>query len=182
MPIGGFVRIDGENFASPTAFSDGAFMSKSLPKRLLVLVAGVMMNILLAWAIFTGLFLVGAKPLGPIPFEVEKTNSFFLPSFDEAISSGFIVSDGVILRPIDGSVASRSGILAGDVVNAIDGEKIRNVDDFIKKIADTRTPTKTLTILRGEGEMKISVVPENQKIGAYVGEAFRKNENFEKKF
>lgn len=90
LPIGGFVRIDGEDIRSPDAFKDGAFMSKKLPARLLVLSAGVIMNIILAWAIFTGLFMSGVRPLAPIPLDIGTTNSYFLPSYKEALESGFI--------------------------------------------------------------------------------------------
>lgn len=83
LPFGGFVRIDGEDFSKPSAFQDGAFMSKSLPKRLLVLVAGVVMNLVLAWVIFVGLFAFGVKPLTIIPMDIGRTNSYFLPSFAE---------------------------------------------------------------------------------------------------
>lgn len=83
LPFGGFVRIDGEDFSKPSAFQDGAFMSKSLPKRLLVLVAGVVMNLVLAWVIFVGLFVFGVKPLTIIPMDIGRTNSYFLPSFSE---------------------------------------------------------------------------------------------------
>lgn len=64
------MRIDGEDVRSPDAFKDGAFMSKKLPARLLVLSAGVIMNIVLAWAIFVGLFMVGVRPLSPLPTDI----------------------------------------------------------------------------------------------------------------
>lgn len=70
LPIGGFVRIDGEDMTKPSAFADGAFMSKKLPARLLVLSAGVIMNIVLAWVIFTGLFMTGVRPLSPLPLDI----------------------------------------------------------------------------------------------------------------
>lgn len=70
LPIGGFVRIDGEDMTKPSAFADGAFMSKKLPARLLVLSAGVIMNIVLAWMIFTGLFMAGVRPLSPLPLDI----------------------------------------------------------------------------------------------------------------
>ena len=70
LPLGGFVRIDGEDISKPTAFNEGNFMSKNWVARILVLVAGVVMNFLLAWMIFSALFMVGTKPLSPIPFDI----------------------------------------------------------------------------------------------------------------
>lgn len=110
LPIGGFVRIFGEDPRSPEAFAPGAFMSKSLPKRLLVLVAGVVMNFFLAWVIFTGIFLTGARPLAPLPLDIGPTHSYFMPSFTESLSSGFVTHSGIEITPLSGSVAERAGI------------------------------------------------------------------------
>jgi hypothetical protein len=43
------------------------------------------MNFLLAWLIFTGLFFYGTHPVAVNPLADSPTNSFFLPSFDEAL-------------------------------------------------------------------------------------------------
>jgi len=50
LPIGGFVRLEGED-----GFSDDprAFVNQRLSTRLAILLAGVVMNLLLAWLIFT---------------------------------------------------------------------------------------------------------------------------------
>lgn len=112
LPVGGFVRIAGEDARSPDAFKAGSFMSKSLPKRLLVLVAGVVMNFLLAWVIFFGLFLSGTRPLSVLPMDVGATHSYFLPSLEEGITRGFAQHDGIMLTPLSGSIAEKAGIHA----------------------------------------------------------------------
>src|SRR6187431_3394412 len=53
LPIGGFVKLEGEDGdqqGDPRAFS-----SQNLPTRLWILVAGVLMNIILAFVIFAGI-------------------------------------------------------------------------------------------------------------------------------
>ena len=57
LPIGGFVKLEGED--GDLADDPRAFSAQSLPKRLLILVAGVAMNVLLAFAIFTGIAMIG---------------------------------------------------------------------------------------------------------------------------
>ncbi len=47
LPLGGYVKIEGENM-DETAPAPTSFASKSVPARLLILVAGVVMNFLLA--------------------------------------------------------------------------------------------------------------------------------------
>jgi len=91
LPIGGFVKLEGED-------GDGtddprSFSAQSLPKRLLILVAGVAMNVLLAFAIFTGIALIGDPTIG--------------------------IRIGAV-QP--GSPAASVGIVAGDVVASVDGE------------------------------------------------------------
>lgn len=90
LPIGGFVRIHGEDAILPDLRDPQGFISKKWYQRFFVLVAGVAMNFLLAWIIFSGLFFAGTSPVTVIPFESGKTHSFFLPSLEEAIDSGFV--------------------------------------------------------------------------------------------
>jgi regulator of sigma E protease len=54
LPIGGFVRMEGEEGESD---DPNAFVHRRLPTRLAILLAGVGMNILLAFVIFTGIAL-----------------------------------------------------------------------------------------------------------------------------
>jgi regulator of sigma E protease len=54
LPIGGFVRMEGEEGESDDPH---AFVRQRLPTRLAILLAGVGMNILLAFVIFTGIAL-----------------------------------------------------------------------------------------------------------------------------
>ncbi len=51
LPFGGFVKLAGE--------FDGAFVTSPAWKRAVILVAGVFMNVVLAWALFSVVFMVG---------------------------------------------------------------------------------------------------------------------------
>src|SRR5581483_1394096 len=53
LPIGGFVRIEGENSEEETINSPTSFSSKSGLWRVVILSAGVIMNVLLAWALLS---------------------------------------------------------------------------------------------------------------------------------
>ncbi len=62
LPIGGFVRIFGENMETPDALDvdkDRAFGRRPKWAQAVVLVAGVTMNVVFAWLLFVTTFLIG---------------------------------------------------------------------------------------------------------------------------
>ncbi|MEZ4597463.1 MAG: site-2 protease family protein [Chloroflexota bacterium] len=61
LPIGGFVRLEGEDGDSEDPRS---FVRQPLRTRLLILLAGVAMNFLLAWVIFTFIAAAGDPVVG----------------------------------------------------------------------------------------------------------------------
>ena len=92
LPIGGFVKLegeDGDNTNDPRAFSRAR-----LPVKLGILVAGVLMNLLLAFVIFTGLALWGEPQIGVRIGEV-----------------------------VPGAPAATSGLVAGDTIVTINGTR-----------------------------------------------------------
>ena len=56
------------------------------------------MNFVLAFCIFTGLFLYGTSPIAIIP--IQNSHSILLPSTYEAIESGYLTHSGLILTSI----------------------------------------------------------------------------------
>src|SRR3989344_9415290 len=57
LPLGGFVKIQGENGDDE---SPGSFSTKSVPARFIVLAAGVIMNLVLAWVLLSASLTFGA--------------------------------------------------------------------------------------------------------------------------
>src|SRR5262245_46692622 len=57
IPLGGFVRILGENNAHPD--HPGSFINKGFWPRFFTLVAGVLMNVVLAWVLISAGFMIG---------------------------------------------------------------------------------------------------------------------------
>jgi len=71
LPIGGFVKIFGEDSVDAQNASDyeRSFVAKSKWAQAAVLVAGVTMNVLLAWVLFTFVFFVG------VPTAIEESDA-----------------------------------------------------------------------------------------------------------
>ncbi len=72
LPLGGFVKLKGEHDSDTTKGSYGA---ASLPRKVLIMVAGVGMNLLAAWGIFTILALVGMPQVIDNQFYVESDST-----------------------------------------------------------------------------------------------------------
>lgn len=105
VPIGGFVRIQGEN--GEHRLEVGSFATKSYFARFAVLFGGVFMNLVVASLLFTFGF------------------AFGLPSVIEAgVDTHAIVSDQAIniVQVLPGSPAEQAGLKEGDKVVSIDGE------------------------------------------------------------
>lgn len=135
LPLGGYVRMFGE-MPDEHAGNPEEFLSKPRWQRILVYLAGPMMNVVLAILLIAFAFMRGipVQALEEIPSVV-----------------GFVE---------EGSPAESAGVLPGDRILRIDGEAVEKWKDvqFIVMTAAER-PVE-LEILRGEEPVTLSVVPE----------------------
>jgi len=148
IPFGGFVRLYGETGRELESNVDSndrqrAFFAKSATRRTIVIVAGVLVNFIIAWIFFTGINIVGAP---------EK-----------------VIVTGVALN----SPAAESGILVGDLlpgfknsedfINFINGKKgeetsfsvVRGVRDGASEIRLKVVPR--ITPPPGEGALGVQI-------------------------
>src|SRR6266567_7998331 len=105
IPIGGFVRMPGENGDindESGNYDPQSFAAKSAGKRLIVLVAGVTMNVLLAMVLFTFAFGFGEPQVLP---QIGKVTP--------------------------GSPAATAGIRAGDTVVSADNQPVKFFSDLV---------------------------------------------------
>lgn len=103
IPLGGFVKIKGES--GEDRDDPDSFGSKPLWQRAHVLVAGVFMNVTLAWLLFAVGYMIG------------------LPQLAEDLSPAARVADAkvAVMSVLPGSPAARAGLQAGDVVVSVNG-------------------------------------------------------------
>ncbi len=166
LPIWGFVRIKWEDPSLPEARAKDAFSAKRWWARVLVLVAGVTMNFILASVIFFAFFMSGATPIWPNLILEKSYGSYFLPSFDEAMQSGYLKHEGIILSPLTWSLAEKSGIMKWDIVTKVDGKIISDIETLRSKIAAGKS--MTLSLSRSGATREITITPEGGKIGTYI--------------
>jgi len=83
-------------------------------------------------------------------------------SLSKQLADYFGVKDGgaLITSVTDNSPASKAGLKAGDVIVAIDGEKVSAPGDITKGLSKKETGDVTLTIMRDHNQRTVTVTPE----------------------
>jgi regulator of sigma E protease len=135
IPFGGFVRILGED--GTARLPDGrlapdSFAAKPVPARMLVLVAGVAMNVLLALVVYTTIFATGE------------------PTFNGKVKW---------LHVEPGSPAALAGMQDGDVIAKIDGKSFTEPQQMRDYIYQSAGRTITLTVERNGRQFDVTVTP-----------------------
>jgi len=106
LPLGGFVKLKGEHDADTTP---GSFGAARLIDKVKVMVAGVGVNFLIAFLLFTFVSLIGIPQLVPNQYSVESNATVQR----QDVLAGFVA---------EGSPAEQSGLQANDVIRSIKAE------------------------------------------------------------
>ena len=134
IPLGGYVKMIGEEPDADVSPEDIAisFTHKHVIKRMCIVAAGPIFNILLAVIIFFGIFWVsGAMILKP--------------------------SVGAVR---EGSPAFNAGLQEGDLITAIDGEVVSNWEDMTKIIGASNGKPLEITVQRADSQRVFHITPE----------------------
>jgi regulator of sigma E protease len=144
IPLGGFVRIKGEN--GERRNEHDAFAQKSILARLYVLFAGVIMNLLLAWFLFTAGFAFG------LPAIIEGVD------YKAAIISNRAVN---IIQVLPGTPAEKAGLAEGDQITTIDGKAYASGEEARAALAPHADGTPVQVTYTHEGASHtVNVTPE----------------------
>lgn len=145
LPLGGYVKMLGEDPSEqdiPYHELQRSFMHQPLKKRLAIVAAGPIFNLLLAIPLFfISNLITGAQILLP---EIGSTT--------------------------EGSPAERAGLKAGDLVLSIDGKEIRSWEELRDTIARSTKATLTIVVKRQGEVMAFEVTPEIKKVKNLFGE------------
>jgi len=136
LPIGGFVKIKGENGDGENEAD--SFATKKIWQRVVILSAGVIMNVVLAWFIFSLGYMIG------------------LPQATVELGPRAIVSEQrvAVIDILPGSPAETAGLKQGDLISKIDGEAVATEQD-VQALIGTRGGQETELTLDDNGEFKI---------------------------
>ncbi|HRY63169.1 MAG TPA: RIP metalloprotease RseP [Patescibacteria group bacterium] len=147
LPIGGFVKIKGEDDSDGEVASD-SFASKEIWQRFIMLFAGVFMNFALCFVLLTVGFASG------IPTMVDDTPAAGLNFKNEKIQVISVSAD---------SPASRAGLQIGDIVKSVNHELVFNIKDLQEKIHSQKDQPTEFIFLRGDEEFSKTITPEALK-------------------
>ena len=150
VPLGGFVKMLGEDEGdegsddlSPEE-AERAFNNQHALKRIAIVAAGPLFNLVLALFIFCGIFLI----------------------------SGNNVMTAEIGQVKADSPADRAGLKAGDVVVSVQGLGIESWEDLKELVQDQYEPIM-LTVRRAEKLFSVTVTPEEGVVKNEFGEEIR---------
>jgi len=112
-------------------------------------------------------------------------NVKIIPTYEQAISDWFLLkSPGVLLSPVEWSIAEQAGIEIWDVLSHINNQEITTPKELIETVWKSAWEKIDFTIKKINGEIEnivISPSPEG-KIGSYVSENITLNKDFEYKY
>ena len=128
VPLGGFVKMLGEEDPS----EPGSLAGKGTATRFVVMAAGPFMNLLMAVALFSALFV--------IPKDVP-------------------VGDVSVVNVLPESPAAQAGVLPGDVVLEANGRALDNDADLRYQIALSLGQEMSWLVQRGREQVPLTLVP-----------------------
>ena len=134
LPIGGFVKIKGEN--GDDREEHDSFGSKKIWQRALILSAGVIMNIIFAFILFTACYMIGAP---------------------QSVDTGGRIEVTEIIKK---SPAEKAGVLSGDVVTGADNQTFATIAQMQDYIGAKGANEISLQLIRRDKPLTINIKPE----------------------
>ena len=133
LPLGGFVKPAGETVSEtdPSGPKPGDYLAAPILARIFIVCAGVVMNYILAFVLFTGIFLMGR----PVP---------------GTTVGGFV----------KGYPAEASGLAAGDHITALNGKEVGTWKDLTDLIEASPEGPLELAVKRGSEKLTLKVSPK----------------------
>ena len=135
IPLGGYVKMAGENPEDTRTGSNDEFLSKSKWQRFQILIMGPVMNLALAVILMAVVLMQGAQ----------------IPSYeDQPVRIGKIEA---------GSAAEQAGLRPGDIITAVAGEPVPTWDRYYLTIGTRADRDVPLDVLRDGTPMQVTARP-----------------------
>ncbi len=150
LPLGGFVKMTGESVDEEVSEADKekSFTHKPISSRAAIVVAGPIMNLLLAFVLLPLIYIIGIS----------------VPAYlDSPARIGYVTSD---------EAASKAGLRKGDLVEFVNGDRIKKWEDLITITALSPGRELDVKYRRGGVIFETTITPEPSRSGAGIGGFF----------
>lgn len=146
FPLGGYVKMTGENKEDEVSFTEQpySFAHKPIWKRFLIVLAGPAFNLVFAVVVFFAIFAIAGLPVPKAGTEI-----------------------GAITQH---SPAETAGLKAGDIIVSINSEKTADWNDVSRLIRESEGKPVTVVITREGKEIEVVGQPERQEVKNIFGE------------
>jgi len=143
LPLGGYVRMMGDDPNEEISEEDRAhaFLSQPVRKKIAIVVAGPLFNILLAIFIYSGIFMVGFPTLTAIVGEIQE-----------------------------GSAAEQGGLQSGDRIVAIEDKEIALWDEIRETVQKRDGKSLLFHVDRGGEKVTVTITPQMKESEDLFGE------------
>ena len=138
IPLGGYVKMAGENPDDVRSGADDEFLSKTKWERFQVLIMGPTMNIILAFVVMAVVLYQGAD----------------VPAYEE--------QPPIVGHVMEASPAEQSGIRVGDLILRIGGRPVQTWEELFVTVMPRAERELEVVLRRGLQEVTIQVTPEAQ--------------------
>jgi regulator of sigma E protease len=138
IPLGGYVKMAGETPDDPRSGASDEFLSKSKWQRFQILIAGPLMNLLLAVGLMTFVIWNGATE----------------PAFEQRAP--------VVGRVLPGSPAEKAGIKPGDVIVSFAEKDVETWQVLQMRVVPRANREVPIVVRRDGQRQQFSIVPEAQ--------------------
>ncbi len=138
LPLGGYVKMAGENPLESRTGAPDEFMSHPRWQRFVIAIAGPAMNIILAVALLTGVYMVRYE------------HPVYL---DQPATIGWV---------LENSPAAKAGVLQGDRIVRIDGVQNPTWEDVILKVVVSPKQPVDVALQRGNEVLDKKIQPDSE--------------------
>lgn len=155
IPLGGFVRPKGEDSDDPAELNaEDSFYSKKLRQKLIILMAWVTANLIVAFLLFTAAFWHGISPIIAIPDNASTitSESYLFPSRSFLYENWYlkVTKDSTVIgnEPIPNSLTQDMYLQTWDSILAINWENMNNFMDISIALKESIWKELSMTIQR----------------------------------
>jgi regulator of sigma E protease len=144
LPVGGFVKIKGED--GENAFDEDSLLSKAIWKKSIVMSAGVIMNILLAAVLISIGLMIGMPQ-----------------ALDDLSPKANVKSRQIqIMQVLSGTPAEKSNFKMSDIINSVDGIFFNSTSELQTYVNEHVGQELTYGINRAGSAMELKATPETR--------------------